>query len=132
MGDKIIILVGEDHLYLGARPGTTSVLRSSWGLRHLKLDLKLIQHYMALVANKVVCITGSSRGIGRACVLDFVKHGASALILHYLGDEETEAEIKSLQKEVKSKGAQVVTVAGDIGDPATSSMVRSRFSFFLS
>ncbi|KAG5720205.1 3-oxoacyl-[acyl-carrier-protein] reductase [Termitomyces sp. T112] len=78
---------------------------------------------MALVANKIVCITGSSRGIGRACALDFVKYGASALILHYLGDAETEAEIRSIQREVESKGAQVVTVAGDIGDPATSSKI---------
>lgn len=64
--------------------------------------------------------------------LDFAKYGASALILHYFGDEETEAEIRSLQEEVKSKGAQVVTIAGDIGDPATSSRVRGRFSSFSS
>ncbi|KAG6842237.1 hypothetical protein C0991_000207 [Blastosporella zonata] len=78
---------------------------------------------MALVANKVVCITGSSRGIGRACALDFVKHGASALILHYLGDSETESEIQSLRSEVESSDVQVVTVAGDIGDPATSTKI---------
>ncbi|KAG6911992.1 hypothetical protein DXG01_000240 [Tephrocybe rancida] len=78
---------------------------------------------MALVANKVVCITGSSRGIGRACALDFVKHGASALILHYFGDSDTESEVQSLRSEVESNGAQVVTVAGDIGDPTTSTKI---------
>jgi len=78
---------------------------------------------MALVSNKVVCITGSSRGIGRACALEFVKHGAAALILHYLGDNETEQEVQSLQSEVESYGVQVVTVAGDIGNPATSSKI---------
>jgi len=78
---------------------------------------------MALVANKVICITGSSRGIGRACAIDFVKHGASGLILHYLGDNETEQEIQSLRSEVEGDGAQVVTVAGDIADPATSTKI---------
>ncbi|KAF8078659.1 NAD(P)-binding protein [Lyophyllum atratum] len=78
---------------------------------------------MVLVANKVVCITGSSRGIGRACAVDFVKHGASGLILHYLGDSETEQEIQSLRSEVETKGVQVVTVAGDIADPATSTKI---------
>ncbi|KAG5635617.1 hypothetical protein H0H81_010600, partial [Sphagnurus paluster] len=78
---------------------------------------------MALVADKVVCITGSSRGIGRACALDFVKHGASALILHYLGDGETEQEIETLRKEIEKGGAKVATVSGDIADPATSAKI---------
>lgn len=81
---------------------------------------------MSLVANKVVCITGASRGIGRACALEFAKHGATGLILHYLGDSTTEGEIHSLKQEIESNYAnsKVVVVAGDISDSGTSTLVR--------
>lgn len=55
--------------------------------------------------------------------LDFAKHGASALILHYFGDDTTEVEVQSLQSEVEKSGARVVTVAGDIADPSISAKV---------
>lgn len=83
---------------------------------------------MSLLNNPVVVITGSSRGIGRACALKFAKHGASGLILHYLGDEATTAEVASLQTEISELSPNVKTVAveGDISDPATSTKVRGR------
>ncbi|XP_006454312.1 hypothetical protein AGABI2DRAFT_182285 [Agaricus bisporus var. bisporus H97] len=78
---------------------------------------------MSLATNKIVCITGSSRGIGRACAIQFAKQGATGLILHYYGDTETEAEIRSLQSQVENDTVKVVTVPGDIGDPATSAKI---------
>ncbi|EGO00489.1 hypothetical protein SERLA73DRAFT_181109 [Serpula lacrymans var. lacrymans S7.3] len=80
---------------------------------------------MALLAGKVVCITGSSRGIGRACALESVKHGATGLILHYYGDPETQAEIESLQKEIEinQKPCRIVAVPGDIADPGTATKI---------
>ncbi|CAK5280521.1 unnamed protein product [Mycena citricolor] len=83
---------------------------------------------MALVLNKVVCISGASRGIGRGCALEFAKHGATGLILHYFGDAETEKEIQSLKHEIESNSAytqkpKVVVVPGDISDPTTSSKI---------
>lgn len=78
---------------------------------------------MSLVTNKIICITGSSRGIGRACVVEFAKHGACGLILHYQGNAETEVEIQSLQSQVESDTLKVVTVPGDIGDPDTSTKI---------
>ncbi|EIW86758.1 NAD(P)-binding protein [Coniophora puteana RWD-64-598 SS2] len=80
---------------------------------------------MALLAGKIVCITGSSRGIGRACALESAKHGATGLLLHYYGDEETEAELQTLKAEVERSHSQcrVVCVSGDIADPATSTKV---------
>ncbi|KAJ7225547.1 hypothetical protein GGX14DRAFT_421078 [Mycena pura] len=79
---------------------------------------------MALVSNKIVCITGASRGIGRGCALEFAKHGASGLLLHYYGDAETAAEIAALKQEIESSStATVAIVAGDIADPATSSKI---------
>lgn len=80
---------------------------------------------MSLLSGKIVCITGSSRGIGKACALQSTKHGAIGLILHYYGDEETSAEITLLKEEIEgiSTKAKVVTISGDIGDPKTSAKV---------
>lgn len=80
---------------------------------------------MALLANKVVCITGASRGIGRACAVEAARHGATGLILHYFGDEVTEKEVITLKEEVEStfSNAKAVTVPGDIADPTTSTKV---------
>ncbi|KAH7916407.1 NAD(P)-binding protein [Hygrophoropsis aurantiaca] len=82
---------------------------------------------MALLANKIVCITGSSRGIGRACAVESAKHGATGLILHYFGDQETEAELQSLKTEIESTHShcRVVGVPGDIADPGTSQKIVS-------
>lgn len=81
---------------------------------------------MSLLSGRIACITGSSRGIGRACALDIAKHGATGLILHYYGDKETTAEAESLTEEIASTypHAKVLTVPGDIGNPETSQKVR--------
>lgn len=80
---------------------------------------------MSLLSGRVVCITGSSRGIGRGCAIECAKHGATGLILHYFGDTETTAEILSLSQEISTKypGAKVRVVPGDIGDSVTSKNV---------
>lgn len=44
--------------------------------------------------------------------------------MHYFGDEETEREIQTLKLAIESDSSKrVVTVAGDIADPATSKKV---------
>ncbi|KAF7320385.1 hypothetical protein MKEN_00823300 [Mycena kentingensis (nom. inval.)] len=80
---------------------------------------------MALVAGKIVAITGASRGIGRGCSLEFAKHGAAGLILHYFGDPATETEIISLKQEIEAFPHKpvVLTVPGDIADPDTSAKI---------
>lgn len=89
---------------------------------------------MALLPGKVVCITGSSRGIGRACAIECAKQGAKGLILHYLGDVATEQEVQSLKEDIEANyaPAKAVVVAGDIGDPATSSKVNTRITLVAS
>lgn len=52
--------------------------------------------------------------------LEFAKHGASGLVLHYF---ETDEEILSLKAEIETYNTRVVTVYGDISDPATSTKV---------
>ncbi|RDX55792.1 NAD-P-binding protein [Lentinus brumalis] len=76
----------------------------------------------ALLAKKVVCITGASRGIGRGCAIECAKHGATGLILHYFGDEATTKEIQSLKEEIESlhTHSKVVAVPGDIAQRETS------------
>ncbi|KAN0100586.1 hypothetical protein V8E55_000570 [Tylopilus felleus] len=77
---------------------------------------------MGLLAGKIVCITGSSRGIGRACALGSAKHGATGLLLHYLGDQESKAELLSLKEEIEvAPGVQ--SGPGDVADPETAQRV---------
>ncbi|KAI0801197.1 NAD-P-binding protein [Fomes fomentarius] len=80
---------------------------------------------MSLLANKVICITGASRGIGRACALECAKHGATGLILHYYGDEATTKEIQSLKEELESlhTHSKVLGVPGDIALRETSQKI---------
>lgn len=75
-----------------------------------------------LLSNKVVCITGASRGIGRACAVESANQGATGLVLHYLGDKETETEAHELKTEIETRfpNARVAIVPGDIADPATA------------
>jgi L-rhamnose 1-dehydrogenase len=89
---------------------------------------------MSLLTGKVVCITGSSRGIGRACAVECAKHGAAGLVLHYLGDQVTEQEVLSLKEEIEAKypPSKAVVVPGDIGDPATSAKVSRGFQLVSS
>ena len=86
---------------------------------------------MSLLPNKVVCITGASRGIGRACALECAKHGATGLILHYLGDEATEKEILSLKEQIETTypHTKVIAVPGDIAQRETSLKVCSQRTF---
>ena len=77
---------------------------------------------MALLADKVIVITGASRGIGRACAVETAKHGATGLVLHYFGDEATTKEVEILKQEVESTytHAKAVVVPGDIALRETS------------
>ena len=54
-----------------------------------------------LLRNKVVAITGSSSGIGRATAIACARQGAS-LFLHHLDTPAAETDIRSLQAELKT------------------------------
>lgn len=58
-------------------------------------------------------ISGGSRGIGRAITLSQARPGA-VLFLNYLRDEESAADTA---RAAESRGAKVVLVAGNVGDP---------------
>ncbi len=77
--------------------------------------------------SKTVFITGASRGIGRACALEFAKNGYD-IIANYL--ERDDAAV-SLEKEVKKLGREILLLKGDVADPErVKEMVRDARVYF--
>lgn len=64
--------------------------------------------------NKVALITGGDSGIGRAVAYDFVKQGASVVIVYY--DEEMDAR-ETLEK-IKELDGECLFICGDLKDPS--------------
>lgn len=62
--------------------------------------------------NKVVVVTGGSRGIGRATALEFGRQGA-AVVVNYLKDA---AAAESVASEIVAAGGRAVVHQADVGD----------------
>lgn len=62
--------------------------------------------------NKVAVITGGDSGIGRAAAYDFVKEGASVVLVYY--DEECDA--KETEARIRQLGGQCLLLQGDLKD----------------
>lgn len=62
---------------------------------------------------KFIFVSGGSRGIGRAITLSQAKKGA-VLFINYLRDDDAALKVKM---EAEQKGARVVLVQGNMGDP---------------
>jgi 3-oxoacyl-[acyl-carrier protein] reductase len=65
--------------------------------------------------DKVVLVTGGSRGIGRACALAFAKAGASTVVISYAGNEAAANESVGL---LQAAGAKAEAVRFDVADSA--------------
>lgn len=61
--------------------------------------------------DRVVIVTGGSRGIGRAISKSFAAEGAH-VIVNYFSDEKA---AQSLAEEVKSDGHSITVLKGDVG-----------------
>ena len=64
---------------------------------------------------KVVLVTGGSRGIGRACAVAFAKAGAAVVVISYAGNEAAAQESIKL---VQEAGAKAEAVKFDVADSA--------------
>ncbi len=64
--------------------------------------------------SKAVFITGASRGIGRACALQFATMGYDVIINYLQADQQAQ----SLQREIESMGQRAILLKGDIADAA--------------
>ena len=69
---------------------------------------------------KTVFITGSSRGIGRACALAFAKAGYHV----FINCKKSVEKLKEVEKEILSLGGSCTMLPGDVSDP---DVVRSMF-----
>lgn len=65
-----------------------------------------------MLENKVVIITGASRGIGKSIALTFAREGAFLVLTCY----KDKNSLNSVKKEAESLGAKVVNLIGDVAD----------------
>ncbi len=61
---------------------------------------------------QVAVVTGSSRGIGRACALELAREGAS-VVVNYNGSEESAASCKD---EIEALGEKALVVQADVSN----------------
>ena len=71
---------------------------------------------------KTVVVTGSSRNIGRAIVLEFAGRGANVVI----NTRSNEEEARVVEREAAELGAEAIVVMGDAGDRATIEEIKRR------
>lgn len=64
------------------------------------------------MTDKVIIVTGSSRGIGKEVALILAKNGAKVVVNHSNSTDEAEATAK----EIKDNGGQAIIVKADVSD----------------
>ena len=65
--------------------------------------------------DKVVLVTGGSRGIGRACAVAFAQAGAATVVINYAGNEAAAQEAVGL---LQAAGAKAEALRFDVSDTA--------------
>ena len=75
---------------------------------------------------KNVLITGSSRGIGRACALAFAKAGYHV----FINCNNSVDQLKETEKEIISLGGSCTMLPGDVSDPDTARFMFRKIASF--
>ncbi len=65
-----------------------------------------------LFENKVVLVSGSGRGIGRAIAINFARNGANVVVNFF----RNRAPAESTAKEIEALGKRVLVVKADVGN----------------
>jgi len=79
-----------------------------------------------LLENKVVVVTGGSRGIGRAIAIESARHGADVLINYWGGNDAqygADGAHAEVIRQIAALGRRAAAVDGDIGTPTTAQRV---------
>lgn len=63
---------------------------------------------------KTVCVTGASRGIGKAIAVEFAEHGYQ-VVINCVKRKEALLEAKA---QIEALGVPCLAIVGDVGDPA--------------
>ncbi|WP_299976362.1 SDR family NAD(P)-dependent oxidoreductase [Devosia sp. 66-22] len=71
---------------------------------------------MKLLEDKVVVVTGGSRGIGGATAVAAARQGASVALLHH----RDQAGADAVLGEIRQSGGRAIAIDGDIAQPETS------------
>ena len=80
-----------------------------------------------MFSNKVVLITGGSRGIGRATAIKFAKENAKVIIVFKSNVESA----KSLVKEIEEFGGEIKTIQADLSKQTElDKVVEKALSFY--
>lgn len=79
-----------------------------------------------LLKDKVVIVTGGSRGIGRAISVECARHGADVVVSFWRSSDQSygrDTAADEVEAEVTALGRRAVCVEGNIGEPATAQML---------
>jgi L-rhamnose 1-dehydrogenase len=81
---------------------------------------------MMLLKDKIVIVTGGSRGIGAGIATACARHGAD-LVINYWGDNDADygkvAAIETVLDDIRSIGRTAIAVEGNVADPETGQAI---------
>ncbi|MEI7603800.1 MAG: 3-oxoacyl-ACP reductase family protein [bacterium] len=78
--------------------------------------------------DRVVLITGASRGIGRAIALMFAREGAKIILDYHVSDYEPDAEnnVKDVSRVINEMGGECISIEADISQEDIVKMLVSK------